>query len=396
MASLPVRIPLYLGAAGLHVIDDLDLAFLLEHGGAPVDFRGVVRARAGNGSMVPVQWLNRAEPSLVRQQRRGSLLIEVADKDRQGLTLLVEQGPDKEPGKDAKGVNLQQTQDAVEIALEGKPFVTYRFNTKNAELPRPYFHPLIGPTGQVITQLGEVPGKREKHFHHTALWIAHQNFQAKGEPACDNWQIGRPNSSKIDHVRFDTVQSGPLAGRFIERLNWLNVKGDRVLLDEIRTVTIPRLPAQRRVLDVEIKLTCHELPVTFNRTPYHLLACRVLDALLPGKGGAITNSAGQPNPADGAAANWIDISGRLGDDWQGVALFNHASNLRHPTPCLQFSRQTIGLAPTHAVSLTLQPKEEWRLRYRVFIHAGNVTDGRVAAEYQAFIQPAAAKIGGPE
>ena len=43
---------------------------------------------------------------------------------------------------------------------------------------------------------------------------------------------------------------GPMAGRFVEELRWLNVKGDAVLLDETRTVTIPRLPAAGRIIDL--------------------------------------------------------------------------------------------------------------------------------------------------
>jgi hypothetical protein len=406
IAPSSFRIPLTMEAGGVICLDDLDLAFLLHHGGGGLPVLGQLAARNNKGDSLRVQWLARPDSSLVPGQKRGTLLVDPGQKNRGEGTihLVVKTGsvrdkPDdqKPPAeKDAKGVALRETPQAVEISGEGKPFVTYRYNTKDPELPRPYFHPLIGPTGQTITQLGEVAGKREKHFHHTALWIAHQNFTAKGENPCDNWQIGRPNSSRIEHVRFDSVQSGPLAGRFIERLRWLNVKGDRSLLEETRTVTIPRMPPERRLIDVDIRLRALEAPVTLNRTPYHILAVRVLDAMLPGKGGVITNSAGLQNPKDGAAANWIDISGRLSDAWQGVALFNHPSNLRDPTPCLQFASQTIGLAPTHLQAYTIEPNQELRLRYRVFVHAGNVADARVAAEYQAYIKPAQTRIGGPE
>lgn len=393
------RIPVQVEGAGPAVIEDIDLAFLIQHsGGTGRESMTALRCRDGKGREVPVQWLGSRDPSVVSGQWRGSIMIARESKApaREELTLFVEEVAAQQPEAKNHAVQLRQGQDAVEVAIDGKPFVTYRFNTKSPELPRPYFHPLIGPSGQTITQLGEVPGKREKHFHHTALWIAHQNFQAKGEPACDNWQIGRPNSSKIDHVRFDSVQGGPLAGRFIERLRWLNVKGNRTLIEETRTVTFPRLPPERRVIDFDLRLRAHELPVTFNRTPYHLLAVRVLDALLPGKGGVITNSAGTENPPDAAVAQWIDISGRLGDAWQGVALFNHPRNFRHPTPCLQFARQTIGLSPTHAQPFTLEPKEELRLRYRVYVHAGNVKEARVEAEYQAYIKQPLTRLGGAE
>jgi hypothetical protein len=299
---------------------------------------------------------------------------------------------DKKP---ADELHIKETADALEITVAGKPFVTYRYNTKDPEVPRPYFHPVVGPSGKTITQMGEVPGKKEKHFHHTALWIAHQNFTAKGEPTCDNWQIGKTRS-RMEHVKFDKVESGPLAARFIEHLRWLNVKGDKTLLAETRTVTIPKRPAANRVLDIEIVLTAQDLPVTLNKTPYHILAARVLDAMLPAKGGAITNSEGKKNPGDGAPAKWIDISGKLDGEEQGIALFNHPANLRQPTPCLQFAGQTIGLSPTHKEPYTIEPGKQLRLRYRVLIHAGDVTDGKVAEEYAAYEKPGQSRIGGPE
>jgi hypothetical protein len=350
-------------------------------------------ASTSSGDPVQVQWLPCALPSALRGHRRGTLIVPPSP-DRQ-IDLLVRL--DRERARaETEEVRLKETPDAVDISVGGKPFVTYRYNTKDAEVPRPYFHPLLGPSGKTITQMGEVPGKKEKHFHHTALWIAHQNFSAKGEAACDNWQIGKPNSSRIAHVKFETVEGGPLAGRFIEKLHWLNVKGDKVLLAETRTVTVPKRDAARRVLDIDLVLSAPDVAVTLNKTPYHLLAVRVLDEMMPAKGGVILNSEGMKNPRDGVSAKWIDISGKLGDEAQGVALFNHPANVRHPTPCLQFSGQTIGLSPSHQEALTIEAAKELRLRFCVLVHAGGAEDAKVADEYEAYTKDAKARIGGPE
>ncbi|MGE3803121.1 MAG: PmoA family protein, partial [Gemmataceae bacterium] len=268
------------------------------------------------------------------------------------------------------------------------------YNTKDPEVPRPYFHPLHGPTGKVITQMGEIPGEKKAHFHHTALWISHQKFTPKGEPVCNNWQIG-PNRSRMRHVKFDTIQSGPLAARFVEKLDWLNVKGDKTVLAETRTVTVPKRDAAARAIDLEIVLTGQDLPVTLDKTPYHLVAVRVLDAMLPKKGGEILNSEGKKSPPDGTPARWIDIAGKLDDDWQGVALFDHPDNLRHPPPCLQFAGQTIGLSPTHKEPYTIEPGKTLKLKYRVLVHAGNAEAGKVAAEYDAFVKKASSRLGAP-
>lgn len=373
-------------------IDDLDLALLIAHSGAPQHLAANhVSARGPSGELVPVQWLPSRLPSAVPGARRGCLFIgPVVGTD---VDLLVGAGPAAAKAED--DVAIKETADTLEVRLSDKPFFSYRYNTKDAELRRPIFHPLLGPGGKTITQLGEVPDKKVAHFHHTALWIAHQNWSAKGLPNCDNWQMNK-NCTRIEHVKFEAIESGPLAARFIEKLNWLDTKGEKTLLAETRTVTVPKRPAASRIIDIDLTLKAQDLPVTLNKTPYHLLACRVLDAMLPKNGGAITNSEGKKNPPDGAIAAWIDISGKLDGAEQGVALFNHPKNDRQPTPCLQFGGQTIGLSPTHKEALTIEPDKEARFRFRVLVHAGNVEDGKVAAEYEAYSKAGQGRIGGVE
>jgi hypothetical protein len=370
---------------------DIDLPLLLQHADGAAPLHGFhLAARDDAGRPIPAQWLESGMPSAVAGKRSGSLILGAASSEHVALLVQAGEGPPQ-----AAEVQFKESPAALEAMVSDKPFFTYRYNTKDPELPRPIFHPLLGPSGKTITQLGEVPGKRVAHFHHTGLWIAHQNWAAKGQPNCDNWQMNK-NCTKIDHVKFEKIESGPLAARFIEKLRWLNTKGDTALLEETRTVTVPKRPAASRVLDIEIALKCGEVPVTFNRTPYHLLAARVLDAMLPKNGGAMTNSEGKKDPPDGAPAAWIDISGKLDGEEQGVALFNHPRNDRHPTPCLQFSGQTIGLSPTHKEPLTVEAGKEVRFRYRVLVHAGNVEEGKVAAEYEAYSKAAQARIGGIE
>jgi hypothetical protein len=391
---LHYRVPLAIGdwmGNNLIALDNLDLPLLLGHSGEVIaDGWSLLGCCANDGRSLAVQWLPGSAPSAVSGQRRGTLLLAAPAGAMPGeVHLLLRAGPPALQ-KDKDAVTIKESPDTLEIQIESKPFLTYHYNTKDAEVPRPYFHPVLGPTGKTITQMGEVPGKKEKHHWHTALWIAHQKFTDG-----NNWQIGKP-FSRMEHVKFESVQSGPLAARFIEELRWLNVKGDRTVLKEVRTVTIPHRPTESRVLDIEVVLTAADAAVVLDKTPYHLLAVRVLDALLPKSGGAIVNSEGKKNPDDGLRAKWIDISGKLDGELQGVALFDHPKNLRHPPPCLQFDGQTIGLAPTHAEPYTLDAGKSLTLRYRVLIHAGDVDKGQVAKEYEAYEKEAKVRVGGPE
>jgi hypothetical protein len=301
------------------------------------------------------------------------------------LTLVLEDAPPAAPR-----VVFSQGLDRVEISVDGVRWATYRYNTTAADLPRPYFHPILGPGAAPFTQDGEFPGTNRGHIWHTGLVLAHQSFTDG-----NNWQTGSPNYSRMRHVAFDAMESGPAAGRFVERLDWLNVKGDRVVFREVRTVTVPYRSLTSRIIDVETAITCGDQPAVWNATPYQLLAIRLPDGMLVGKGGVLTNSEDGVSPKDGTPAKWLDYSGPVGAQTAGVAILDHPSNPRHPTPFLNFQNQTIGAAPTHREPYSWKPGETLLFRYRVLFHSGNVHQGRVAEEFAAFAVPPRARVETP-
>jgi len=382
---IPVELDLRaLPAVGAEVELDVDLRLLAEHAGvaAPLDLARVA-ALLPDGRRLAVQ----ARTGEAAGVALG-LPADVAARDTASVTLILAEETTRRLPQ-PPGVIFSQTPDRVEITLAGAPFATYRYNTTDPELPRPYFHPIVGPTGVAITQDGEKPGTKEAHFHHTGLVLAHQNFTGG-----NNWQIG-PTFSRMRHLAFDAMQSGPLQGRFIQRLEWPSAAGDRVVFRETRAVSVPAREASRRCLDVDTTITCGDQPATWNATPYHLLAIRVPDAMVVGKGGVITNSEGQKDAATaGAPARWLDFSGPLGG-MAGVAIFDHPENLRHPTPWLNFENETVGAAPTYKEPYAWNPGEARRFRYRVYFHTGDVKAGRVAEEYAAYTAAVRSRIGAP-
>ncbi|MFN3650221.1 MAG: PmoA family protein [Armatimonadota bacterium] len=380
------RIPLELDLASIPALStesliDVDLALVAAHAGysgrlAPE----VVSVTLPDGRPLPCQPLP-----------EGRLLLSLgaltAAEGRLPLSVLIGGAP-RQPGGAPRVVFSQGTDD-VELLIDGLLIARYRYNTADPDLPRPYFHPILGPTGVPITQDGEIPGKREAHFHHTGVVVAHQNFTDG-----NNWQIG-PNHSRMRHLGFTVMQSGPLFGRFVQRLEWPSVQGDRVVFTEVRTVTVPAREPARRCLDVETVITCGERPAVWNATPYHLLALRVPDAMTVASGGVITNSEGKKNSETaGARAKWLDFSGNLNGAC-GAAIFDHPENLRHPIPWLNFENETVGAAPTYHEPYAWQPEESRRFRYRVYFHAGDVQSGRVAEEYAAWTAAPSVRVGPP-
>lgn len=381
--EVPVTLDLRaLPTAPTELFVDMDLPQLLAHAGYEGPVSLAHRARLGSA------------PEVAAQVVEGGVVLSLPSRlkgEAEGTVLLVA-GEPADPTEAPRGrgqVLFSQGPDAVEITIDEAPFATYRYNTADPELPRPYFHPILGPSGVSITQEGEVPGRKVQHFHHTGLVLAHQNFTDG-----NNWQIG-PNFSRMRHLAFDVMQSGPVLGRFVQRLEWPSAKGDRVVFREARTVTVPRRQASRRVLDVDTTITCGEQPAVWKPTPYHLFAIRVPDAMVVASGGAITNSEGQTNQATaGALAKWLDFSGPLKDTC-GVAIFNHPQNPRHPTAWLNFENETVGAAPAYREAMVWEPGQSRRFRYRVYFHSGDVKGGSVAQEYEAYIAAPSSLIGAP-
>ena len=278
-------------------------------------------------------------------------------------------------------VIFSQTRTRVNITVDGTLFAEYRYDTSDPLLPRPYFHPIYGAGGVLATQDGEVPGTREKHFHHTGLVLAHQNFTDG-----NNWQIG-PNFSRMRHVGFDLMESGPVFGRFAQRLEWLSAGAERVVFSESRVVTAPAGRAARRSLDVESRITCGEKAGVWNATPYQLLALRVPDAVVVDRGGRILNSVGaESQKTAGAPAEWLNYSGPAGSGF-GVMLMNHPSNPVHPTPWLNFENETVGAAPSYHQAMHWEPGQSRTFRFRVLFHPGTLDEETLRAEYAVYARP---------
>ncbi|MGV3719854.1 MAG: DUF6807 family protein, partial [Actinomycetota bacterium] len=222
------RIPIEVDLRGVpsratELLLEADLALLAAHAGCEGALNlQSVQVRMPDGRMLAAQSLgNPAAPGLA-----VALPADVAALDGALLTVLVG-APEDGSGVRPPRVVFSQGPTDVDIRTDGAAFATYRYDTRDPELPRPYFHPIIGPTGVSITQDGEFPGTRKGHIWHTGLVLAHQNF-TNG----NNWQTGGPQFSRMRHLAFEVMESGPVLGRFIQRLEWPTTAGERGVFRE--------------------------------------------------------------------------------------------------------------------------------------------------------------------
>ena len=170
--------------------------------------------------------------------------------------------------------------------VDGTHFTTYNFGS---DVVRPYFFPLIGPTGSQVVRswpmVEGVVGETNDHPHHKGLYVAHGDVNGT-----DNWSEG-PDHCTMRHAGFARLVSGPVYGSFDETVEWLDREA-RIVLTETRRVTFFNLGPDERVLDVSLRFNAGSGQVTFGDTKEGgLISIRVASSMdgptrrRPGRGG---------------------------------------------------------------------------------------------------------------
>ena len=304
----------------------------------------------------------------------------------------------------AWGVDIKQGKEKLDITIGGKPFTSYVFAPKTVGkhvLRRPYFFPVLGP-GQVamtrpfpIVQENLPKNVATDHPHHTSLYVAHGAVNG-----VDNWSIGSKAGYMV-HKAFECVESGPVVGMFRQTLDWTSVDKKPVMA-ETRTVRIYAQPDTARMIDLEIVCEAKYGKVLFGDTKEGgMCAVRTRPEFRPdGKGnnGRVINSEGDSAKAAwGKKATWVDSSGEIDSKRLGLAIFDGPGNLRHPTT---WHARTYGLITANPFGLshflrgqkkrgdfTLEAGKTQTWRYRVYFHAGDEKQARVADRYADYAAP---------
>jgi hypothetical protein len=261
------------------------------------------------------------------------------------------------------------------IRIGGQEYTRYQFG---APRWKPYLFPLRAANG--LSLLANEP---TDHRHHHGFWVGHGRVDD-----VDCW-LERHNSGKILHKKFDSINPGAEAGGFTEACDWVAPDGSVVLTDT-RAFTFYDAPSEARMFDFELVLRAPgPQPVTLWPTnEAGLPHIRMAEGLTVRTGGTITNAEGKTNERETyrQRSPWLDCSGRLGRLSCGLAVFDYPGNPDYPTPW--FTRDYGPISPNYGFfqedPIVLAPRKTLRLRYRVYTHSGDVTEGRVQEAWEAY------------
>ncbi len=274
-------------------------------------------------------------------------------------------------------VTLHREGTQVEVQIDGQPFAVYNFGK---DLPKPFFSPVRGPGGTILSRPLENP---EDHKHHKGIWVAIDEVNG-----IKFWA----EAGKIENVSVttaDSSESGPAKLTVVN--HWLGDDGKPVLVETTEIHIFAN-----RLLSYDIVFTPSAGPVTFGDTKEGLFGFRLINPMRETETGKVENAEGKQGTAEcwGIPSAWVDYYGTIDGKTYGVTIMDHPGNFRpsryHVRNYGLFSVSPFGeKAYTRGASDTadvvIAPGESLRLRYGLYVHAGDTRTGQVAETYKQFL-----------
>jgi len=300
-----------------------------------------------------------------------------------------------EPGAcGCAGVELTDVPgEKVEVKIAGQLFTDYNYSPEYA---RPFCLPIVGPYGDTITRhypIDEVEGEAQDHHHHKSFWVAWGEING-----ADHWSESGRHSKQV-HQEFESLQSGPVFGRIVALNHWLDVN-EKKLLEELRTLTFYNVPQEGRLVDMTVEFRATEGALFFGDTKEGgICSIRVATSMDAKQDGTIVNAYGGINEAEtwGKRSPWCDYFGPVKGKTVGVTIFDSPTNFRYPTywHVRNYGLMTanpFGLSHFHADkardgSHRVGHHEVFPFAYRVYFHAGDTWQGKVAEKFLDHMAP---------
>jgi len=291
-----------------------------------------------------------------------------------------------------------------DFLMNGELVARYHFGP---DVAKPYFWPLNAP-GQVAATRGwpmekGLPKESNDHVHQKSGWFCHGDVIPEGVtviPSSDKhvkgvdfWSESKGHGviACVDAMRF-------LDNGIVTRNEWRDSAGTKIM-DETRTISL-HSAAGGRLIVVDVDLVASVCPITFGDTKEGSFGVRVNDQIrLTAKGehSQLVNADSKSGEKDvwGMTSDWCDYSGDVDGKRVGIAVFDAATNkpraawhsrgygLMAANP---FGRAASGFPARKGDTelFKLAKGEHLKLRYGIYLHAGDAKYGKVAEAFEQF------------
>ncbi len=281
---------------------------------------------------------------------------------------------------EAQQVTFKPTDEGLVVLIGSEEFTVLR--TK-PDLPKPYFSPVRSAGGTIITRPIDDPADKD-HPHHKGIWLSVDEVNEVKFWA----EKGKILNKKVDV----TPATANTPAKLSLTNDWLGTDGQPVLIE---TTTISFFPS--RLIVYDITLTPAVEKVTFEDTKEGWLGIRVATSMREKVGGVVVNAEGKQATKEcwGQPSKWVDYSGPVEGQTHGVAIMDHPANFRpsryHVRDYGLFSVSPFGEGAYQNDKEKAQPvvleknQPALRVRYALYVHAGDAAAGKVAEAYEQFL-----------
>jgi Methane oxygenase PmoA len=271
---------------------------------------------------------------------------------------------------------VPQADDAVSFQVDGVERL--RWNAA-ARYPRPFFFPLIGPSGRSLIRMGHPADPT--HGHHRAFWWGHQSVGGV------NFWEERGDTQQIRQEDWVHYQDGMDEAGMVVRIGWFDQHKVKLMTQELIAVYRP-LEKGEGWLELQTSFTSPVDDLPLGKTNFGFLGLRVAASMSAHYGGGkLTNSEGAIGEKDtfGKRAKWMDYSGPIvGDTWEGVTWFDHPTNPRHPTAWHVRDDGWMSAPFCLTEGWTLKKGQPLVLRYGFHVHTGEADAKRATEKMKSF------------
>jgi hypothetical protein len=282
------------------------------------------------------------------------------------------------------GLHVEADQSAVAIKLGDKPLAKYQYVENPA---KPYLAELYSPGGVNVLRDSPVD-----HKHHHGLMFAVAvdgvDFWAEG----DKFGLQKHREGQEPRVIERDGQSWVVG---TQKLDWVAPAGDKLLLQETRTMVVGRL-AKATLVGGQFVLQTPpgKDSVTLSGSPYFGLGMRFVQSM--DKGGTFLNADGKTGvkETNDARSAWCAYLASADGKPVTVAMFDLPQNPRHPATWFTMDQGFAYMSATLNLSkepLKVEAGKPLVLRYAVAVWDGKVEKAAIDQLYQRIVKLAGRK-----
>ncbi len=254
-----------------------------------------------------------------------------------------------------------------------------RWHAGDISAPRPYFFPLIGPSGLPLTRMGH-PGAAN-HDHHRSIWFAHHKVLG-----IDFWSDN--TEALIRQEEWIAYEDGDVDARMACRLRWYDGHDPQALIEQHVIVSLSPDDGKGVLFEIQTSLVSMAESLELGATNFGLLAVRVANSISAVFGdGMLTGGSGETTEANlfGKASGWIDYSGTIDKETvEGITYFDHPDNLSYPSKWHVRDDGWMGASICRDAPVMLHHDTPTTFRYLLHAHAGPVDLNRASKVAEQF------------